>query len=265
MTDGPGTVERTDGRRRFTVADVRASYPERKSRAELWGELPLWLVYRPLSFRVTPLFLNLGIPASAVTLASAALAAGMVGVAALGVERAHLWVAGLGLLWHVLDCVDGNIARVLGRATRLGALLDALVDSLCWVALFLSLGLLVARTGGGLWGAAALPVALGLPVALLVNRRLRDEERLSAGRAGDEEPPPFPRTVGGWLYAGLAGLENLYAAAIGVGGELGRLDLVLVGIAVYVGLVSGWVVVTVLARAARADLAARGSGEATRS
>ena len=68
-------------------------------------------------------------------------------------------VAALGFCFHVLDCVDGNMARTAGTASKLGGLVDGFVDLSFWCLLFLSLGLLVERAGGGIFGdrACSLP------------------------------------------------------------------------------------------------------------
>jgi len=48
----------------YTLADVKASYTEEKAWAEMQGDLPCYLIYRPISFHLTPPLLRLGVPVS---------------------------------------------------------------------------------------------------------------------------------------------------------------------------------------------------------
>lgn len=45
------------------------------------------------------------------------------------------------LFYLILDCVDGNIARVIGTANRIGKLSDAIAGLLFWALVFPSIGL----------------------------------------------------------------------------------------------------------------------------
>src|SRR5205814_1891567 len=94
--------------RRYTLDDARRSYTPEKRWAELQGDLPSYLLYRPLSLWLTPPALRLRVPILAVTLASGACALAMPFCAWLGGAYGYLWVAGLGFVAHVCDCLDGN-------------------------------------------------------------------------------------------------------------------------------------------------------------
>ena len=226
------------GGRRYTLAEVRASYSPEKAWAEMQGDLLCYLVYRKLSFYVTPPLLRLGVPIMAVTLSSLAIAFLMLAAAARGGAHAWLAVAALGFVYHVLDCVDGNMARTTGRTSRLGAIVDGTCDMAFWCLLLISLGLLVARAGGGLFGDHAVEFALALCVLLLLNRQTRDNF------AVQNAVPSYFRAVrparipaGQWLLIGVTGLEFGYVFAIAAGGALGALDRVLAGIGAYVVLI----------------------------
>ena len=136
---------------RYTLADVKASYGPEKAWAEMQGDLPCYLIYRPISFWMALPFLWLGVPVLVMTGFSLLIALALPAVAIWGGEQAYLGVAGLGFLYHVMDCVDGNMARTLGRTSRLGAILDGTIDMSFWCLLLLSLGLLVEGQGGGIW------------------------------------------------------------------------------------------------------------------
>ena len=225
---------------------MRRSYTPEKSWAEMEGELPSWLLYRPLSFYLTPPLLNAGIPIAAVTLSSGLVALAMLAVAWRGGPYAYLVVAGLGFVFHVLDCVDGNMARTSGRSSGFGALLDGFIDRSFWCALFASLGLLVAHAGGGVFGPHAVEAGLGLAALVLLNRQTRDSLTMQYAQATYFRAQR-PQRLGlvDRLLIGVVGLENLYVFAIALGGALGRLDQVLVGVAVYVvGIFIGAIVMT---------------------
>lgn len=216
---------------------MRRSYTPEKAWAELEGELPAYLIYRPLSFPVSWVLLRLGVPILAVTLGSGVLAAVMLGLAVRGGTSAHLAVAALGFCFHVLDCVDGNMARTSGRSSNLGGLVDGLIDMTFWVLLFLSTGLLVEHAGGGVLGDRAVAFSLGLAVIVLLNRQTRDNFALNFSRSGatyfkDEIPEKL--SLADKLLIGVVGLENTYVFAIALGGGFGVLDWVLVAMGVYV-------------------------------
>ena len=238
---------------RYTLEDVRRSYPPEKAWAEMEGDFPAWLIYRPLSFHVTPLFLRLRIPIFAVTLSSGVLALAMPLVAGWGGPHAYLGVAALGLAFHVLDCVDGNMARTTGRSSRLGGLLDGVIDRSFWILLFLSLGLLVERAGGGVLGDRALELSLGLSILVLLNRQTRDSFALEyADQAYFHGRIPERLSIADKLLIAVVGLEHVYVFAIVLGGAFGVLDRVLVGIAVYVVLIFAGALITTFSQAVRA-------------
>jgi len=217
------------------VAAVRRSYPAEKRWEELAGELPSLLLFRPLSFLVTPLFVRAGFSPAAVTWLSAALSVAMLAVAWRGGSHAWLGVFLLGFAVQLLDCVDGNVARVTQRTSDRGQLLDLLVGTFYGILLLASLGLLVERAGAGPFAGAGLEIGLGLALLVCVNRLTRNYAQLHFGwHQLSEERPRGPLSWKARLVIALAGLENLYIFAIAVGGALGALDRVLLGIAVYV-------------------------------
>lgn len=142
-----------------TRESIRESHPRWKDRFDLVGGLWNYVVARPLSFFVTPLFIRLGLGATAVTAVGwVVLLCGLLLIAAGGAGRFNS-VVGATLLgiWSVLDCVDGNIARYQGQCSRFGALLDSLATLVLQALLPWCLGL-------ALYSAAVEPsmIALGL-------------------------------------------------------------------------------------------------------
>ncbi|MBW2382736.1 MAG: CDP-alcohol phosphatidyltransferase family protein [Deltaproteobacteria bacterium] len=217
---------------------MKLSYTPEKAWAEMQGELPLYLIYRPLSIYLTLPFLALRVPILAVTLSSLALSIVMLGVAWRGAPDAYLWVAGLGFTFHVVDCLDGNMARTTGQSSRFGALVDGTVDMTFWCALFLSIGLLVDHAGGGLLGRHAISFSLGCAVLVLLNRQTRDNfTNIFSVATYFVAQRPEKISPGDRFLMAVLGLETLYVFAIAIGGWLGELDRVLVAIGVYVALI----------------------------
>jgi phosphatidylglycerophosphate synthase len=240
--------------RRYTLADVKASYGPEKAWAEMQGDLPCYLIFRPISFHLTPPLLRLGVPVTGVTVFAFFVAVAMTGLAWHGGTFAWLGVAALGFTYHVLDCVDGNMARTLGRTSRLGAILDGTIDMAFWCALLLSMGLLVRAAGGGVLGDQAVSFSLGLCVLLLLNRQTRDNF------AVQNATPTYFRAVrperisaSAWAMMLLTGLEFTYVFWIAIGGALGVLDWVLVAVGAYVGAIFVGALAMTFAKAAELD------------
>ncbi len=82
------------------------------------------------------LLARLGVPPLALTLAGLALSA-LAGVAVLAGERAL--AGGLLLAGGLCDTMDGAVARLSQRQTKLGAFLDSTIDRYSEVAVFLAL------------------------------------------------------------------------------------------------------------------------------
>ena len=104
------------------MKDITSSLTKKKnSRSSLWVQL--WV--RKASFSVTYLFINAGWSANMVSVLSWIL----IFVAAVCLSINNFWWMLAGVLltnfWLVLDCVDGNIARVKKVKTFMGDYFDA--------------------------------------------------------------------------------------------------------------------------------------------
>lgn len=166
-------------RRIHTLAEIRASLsPEKRQSDGPWTRL----VLRPLSYPGAWLFLRLGFSPNAVTYLSAALCvAGFVCLAAGGAMAAWIGFAFF-FVFGILDCVDGNMARVLGTASPWGEWVDALGGYTAYAAILLGLGV-----------AADASVGAVLPGTGLV----------------------LPWPAGGWtLVGGIAAAANLLMRAV---------------------------------------------------
>jgi phosphatidylglycerophosphate synthase len=136
--------------------EIRASLSPEKRRADgPWTKF----ILRPLSYPATWLFSRLGLSPNAVTYLSALLCvAGFVCLAAGGGVLA--WVGfGLFFAFGVLDCVDGNMARVLKRAGPWGEWVDALGGYTGYATMLLAIGVAADASSGPIFPGTG----LGLP------------------------------------------------------------------------------------------------------
>ncbi len=126
-----------------SASDIRRSYSSEKARSDLVAQLWLYLVLRPVSFRLTPIFINLGISANTATvLGLIPLLCGLV-LILLGATSPLNFIVGAFLvnIWYLCDCIDGNIARFQGQVSNFGALFDWMIGMFYHVFLPVCLGL----------------------------------------------------------------------------------------------------------------------------
>lgn len=153
---------------------VRQGYTAEKARATLVNDLWGHFVIRPISLRLTPLFINLGFSANVVTvLGLMLLICGLVFILLGAVNPFNFIIGAVFINIYVLfDHIDGNIARFWNRCSMFGEFLDNTI---------------------GMAFHTFLPVCLGL--ALFFNSSER-----SIFTMGIEVPRWF------WLAAGAVGL-----------------------------------------------------------
>ncbi len=125
-------------KKNYSLKEIRASLTEEKRRADgFWTRF----VLRPLSYPAAWLALRLGLSANAVSYLSALAA--LVGGVLLATGSKALMITGALLLnlFAVLDCADGNIARVKGTAGPWGGWADALGGYAAYLAALLGSGM----------------------------------------------------------------------------------------------------------------------------
>ena len=219
-------------RRFITVGEVVAAYRP-KFAHEVRTEWAIALVYRPVSFLLTPVFAAIGASPSAVTLLGLAAALALPFAAAAGGAHAWLIVGGLGVAFCVLDCVDGDLARVTGRASQRGAYLDFVVDLVYRAGRYSAIGIAAdgARDGAGIaalgdYGGIVAGLASALLAILARSCRLYADSH-ARDRAGPASTPAGP------AFAFVSGLDHLLPFFALAGGALGSLDWVLVWLFAY--------------------------------
>jgi len=224
----------------YSLKTIIRAYREAKRPEELYGEWGAALVFRPLSFLVTPLFLKAGFSATGVSLLALCLLPALPVVALAGGSLGYAFLAAGGVVFATLDCVDGNIARVTNTASKLGGYTDFIADILFRVVFYSSIGLIVSEQ------VFALPVVSdnGLAVALIaawlaVTARL---SRVYTERSMDEgNPYAAPEAQGAKaklsatdiLFAFVSGIDPLLPVVVLVTGFLGWLPWVLVWLVLY--------------------------------
>ncbi len=109
-----------------------------------------WLIHR-LAIRLLPVALRLGIHPNTVSLAGLGFGI-LAGVAYWHWREPLCVVAGLVLMlgWHVMDGLDGKLARASGKASAFGRLIDGICDYLVFVVVMLPLALTFADGGATL-------------------------------------------------------------------------------------------------------------------
>ncbi|MBL6432572.1 MAG: CDP-alcohol phosphatidyltransferase family protein, partial [Alphaproteobacteria bacterium] len=163
------------------------------------------LFYRIWSFPLIWLLARTPVSPTAVTLSSVPLALSMPVLAlTLPLEQAAR-VGLVAILFQILDCVDGGLARCTGRTSRLGGTLDFLIDMAQWGLLYGSIGLLADRVldTGALWTAVGCAAAW----VRLYARVVRDAGAggADAVSAAGAKRPAGPLDVVLWFFAGLSG------------------------------------------------------------
>jgi phosphatidylglycerophosphate synthase len=216
-------------RRTPSVAEVVAAYRP-KFAHEVRTEWAIALVYRPFSFLLTPLFAACGASPTTVTMLGLACALSLPWLALTGGESAWVCVGALGVIFCILDCVDGDLARVTGRASKFGAYADFLADTIYRIALYASIGLIVdrSRVAGSLipiGEGAGLAVGLACALLAIVARACR----LYVEAEGSTAAPARATSDTGAsvAIAFLSGIDHLLPIGVLAFGAAGRLDCLL--------------------------------------
>jgi len=139
----------------------------------VWSRIAL----RPLSIPVTAVLLPLGVSANAVTYFGIVVCLAAAALMAAGGRAAVIAGAALFNLFAVLDCVDGNVARVRGGSAY-GPWVDALGGYVAYRAVLLAAG-----------AAAGAPLAGGVAAASNLLMRVAHQSYRNAGPRVDAAAP----------------------------------------------------------------------------
>ncbi|MDK9696949.1 MAG: CDP-alcohol phosphatidyltransferase family protein [Siculibacillus sp.] len=118
------------------------------------------------------------------------------------------WVGGL------LDCADGDLARLTGRTSWLGRYVDFQVDMVRWAVLFVAVGIAADRAdAGGAWFAVAAVAAW----TRLFARAARDYRFGTLGRDPKPSGPAGPVSAAKQAERFVTGLDGLLPIFLGLG------------------------------------------------
>jgi len=125
---------------------------KRPARAREMQDVLNHYIYHPLAWQLARLLAPTPLTPNMVSVFGGMLvvAAGVVYWSTVGP-----WWAMLGMLlhvsWHVVDGADGDLARITGRSSPLGELVDGICDYVSHIVLYILLALVLTRTMGPGW------------------------------------------------------------------------------------------------------------------
>lgn len=109
------------------------------------------IFYRPIGFRIARLLRNTGVTPNMITVISIFVGA------ATGFFFYHddLWHNIVGILFlvcaNILDCVDGQLARLTGIKSKIGRILDGFAGDIWFACIYIGLALRLANETGTYW------------------------------------------------------------------------------------------------------------------
>jgi len=228
-----------EAKSRYTVDDIRHSYDVEKAKEERYTEWAVYYLYRPLSFQITPFFLHLNCSPSNVTLISLVFAISLPFLA-FWFPAPYFFVGLLGLIISVLDCVDGNIARVTGQTSQKGGYFDFLTDILYRVLMYLSIGIIISQAS---WisesytaiATECLLIAAMLAIVARMCRMYADDELNFKDEMQVEKKNEYNSSswLDKYLFPFFSGLDWALPFAVIIFGYFGVLHWVLIWLLIY--------------------------------
>ena len=130
----------------MSVRDVAQAYAKSKLARELETDPGTVLIYRPVSFVIASLLARLGVTPNAVTMTAGLVNPAIVVVVLTATpSTAFAAITFLGILYALLDCVDGDIARVSNLTSSIGHYCDFVFDVVHRFVFYGALGYLADR------------------------------------------------------------------------------------------------------------------------
>ena len=149
----------------------------------------------PIANRLVPLFARWRIRPNAVSLAGLAFGV-LAGVAYHGYRHAGLALLGfvLMLAWHVMDGVDGQLARLTRSHSEFGKVLDGICDYTTFGAVYIGLAsALSAQHGGWVWALVAVSGACHAVQSAIFETQRQDYNYWGSGQASAAFSEPAAR------------------------------------------------------------------------
>jgi|YelNatPaOPRAMG01_1025707.scaffolds.fasta_scaffold121414_2 phosphatidylglycerophosphate synthase len=120
------------------------------------------VLFRPVAFLLVKLLLPTAITPNHVTLVAMVFGVAGAWLFSWGIPGALVGGALLFSIYNVLDCVDGQLARLKGNGTRLGRIMDGIIDYIVNIALYIFLAIGLSRTSADPVGAWILALLAGV-------------------------------------------------------------------------------------------------------
>jgi phosphatidylglycerophosphate synthase len=222
-----------------TVSEIKRQYVAHKYREELSGEWGSVLLYRWISFFLGALFTHYGVSANAVTLITVILSLLLPVVLLLPPDVAFIFLAAGSIIIAILDCTDGNIARITNTVSSKGQYLDFIADVFYRISLYTTLGFIIQYSNSGwilITGHAAFFCLLAAMLAVTARLcRIYSESRFTDGQpelSGQIQATPG-RNIKPVIFSFISGLDHLLPIFILLAGIYGMLVWVMIWILVY--------------------------------
>lgn len=130
--------------KKYSIRDFRESTPEWKRKKETFiGKI----LYRPISYVISCVLTNIGIRANTVSYFSVFVSILGCTMFVFNSHLCHVIGAIIFILWAILDCVDGDMARTVGRQP-FGDFADAISCYILQGLMCTTMGISVFYTGG---------------------------------------------------------------------------------------------------------------------
>ena len=126
----------------YTMKEIVSSYsPAKRKESSIWARV----FSRPISFVLTYFFINIGLSANAMSVVS--IIEELIGFALILIGGKCLpWGVALYVFWHILDCCDGNIARIKKSSSYAGEYFDAVSGYFAPAFIYITVGVAAYRT-----------------------------------------------------------------------------------------------------------------------
>lgn len=195
---------------RVRFSEILADYRAEKLKDELKSDWGSAVFYRLPAFALASAAARLGLTPNQLTVTGTLLIPAIALSAwFLAPVPAMLVITALALLFNILDCADGSLARATGTGSLQGRYLDFAADIIYRNTAYASYGLIADH----IWPGAAVPwLAVGLCCGILVTYARVNRlyaAKLFAGGAGEARSVPRPPGAFDIAFSLLSGLDTL--------------------------------------------------------
>lgn len=195
---------------------------------KMWTAWGYVLFYRPLSLPIAWGLAFTAISPTAVTLIGGlSIPAMIAAVILLPADLAMPVVGGLAYFGGLLDCVDGDLARITGRTSKLGGYIDFQIDVARWAVFYVSVG--VAADGIAGEGDTWVAVAAAAAWLKIFARGARDHRAAVFGQSPYSPPNRgVDRSFSGVVTAFFSGIDGSLPILVVAGWWIGAGGWVLI-------------------------------------